>query len=107
MLIKISEDFSKTPGARYGSEGPYSGEKFRDELLIPKYIEAKGIGETLEIDLDGCYGFATSFLEESFGGLVRSLKEKNVLNTIKIISNDDATLENLIIKYVKEAEEKL
>lgn len=107
MLIKISEDFSKTPGARYESEGPYSGERFRDELLIPKYIEAKNKNEILEIDLDGCYGFATSFLEESFGGLVRHMKEKNVLNTIRIISNDDATLKDLISKYVKEAEEKL
>ncbi len=27
MVVKISEDFSNTPGARYESEGPNSGEK--------------------------------------------------------------------------------
>ena len=59
------------------------------------------------INLDDCYGFATSFLEEAFGGLVRELKEKNILNKIEIVSMDDATAETLIKKYVREAEEKL
>lgn len=107
MKIVIARDFSKAPGARYESEGPNSGEKFRDELLIPKYTEAHDKGEELEIDLDGCYGFATSFLEESFGGLVRELRVKGILSDIRIISNDDRTLETLIQKYVKEAEDKL
>lgn len=107
MKIIISKDFSRAPGARYEIEGPNSGEKFRKEILKPKYLEACSKGECLEIDLDGCYGFATSFLEESFGGLTRELKINGILRNIKIISNDDATLEELIKKYVKEAEEKL
>ncbi len=107
MVVKISEDFSNTPGARYESEGPNSGEKFRKEILIPRYLESKERKERLEVNLDDCYGFATSFLEESFGGLVRALKEKNVLDNIDIISNDDVTIDELIKKYVKEAEEKI
>lgn len=107
MLIKISRDFSKVPGARTESEGPNSGERFRNEILIPRYQEAEKAEELLEIDLDGCYGFATSFLEESFGGMVRILKRKGLLSRIKIISNDDETLESLIKQYVKEAEDKL
>lgn len=107
MKIVISKEFSKAPGARYETEGPNSGEKFRKEILIPKYLEAVKKGEILEVDLDGCYGFATSFLEESFGGLVRQLKVKGILKIIKIISNDDITLEGLIKMYVKEAEGKL
>ncbi len=107
MKIVIAKDFSQAPGARYESEGPNSGEKFRNDILVPKYKEAVENGEILEIDLDGCYGFATSFLEESFGGLVRELKKEGTLSNIKIISNDDVTLEALIRKYVKEAEDKL
>lgn len=107
MKIIIAKDFSKTPGARYEKEGPDSGEKFRKEILKPKFLQACQMQEILEVDLDGCYGFATSFLEESFGGLTRELKQKGILNHIKIISSDDITLEKLIIKYVKEAEEKL
>lgn len=41
MTIKISVDFSETPGARHRSEGAYSGEEFRDDLLIKKYNIAK------------------------------------------------------------------
>lgn len=107
MLIKIAEDFSKMPGARYESEGPNSGERFRDDILEPRFKEAEEKGEILQIDLDGCYGFATSFLEESFGGLVRKLNKKGIMKRISIISHDDETLEELIYKYVKEAEEKL
>lgn len=107
MFVKISDVFSNTPGARFESEGPNSGEKFRKEILIPKYLEAKKKSEKLVINLDDCYGFATSFLEEAFGGLVRELKEKDTLNNIEIISMDDATAETLIEKYVREAEEKL
>lgn len=107
MLIKISDIFSVTPGARYESEGPDSGEKFRKEILLPNYIKAREEGEILTVDMDDCYGFATSFLEESFGGLVRELKEKGILRHINIISNDDKTVEDLIKKYVREAEDEI
>jgi len=107
MLIKIATDFSELPGARYEKEGPFSGERFRDEILLPKYLEAVQKKVKLTIDLDDCFGFATSFLEESFGGLVRKLQIPGVLQNIIIISNDDLSLPNLINKYVKEAEQKL
>lgn len=107
MRIVIAEDFSNAPGARYESEGPNSGEKFRKELLLPNYLAAEKNGEKLEVNFDGCYGFATSFLEESFGGLIRELKKKGILQNILIVSNDDVTVRGLIEKYVKEAEEKL
>lgn len=105
--IKIAKDFADTPGARFESEGPNSGEKFREELLAPKYEEAFRDGKKLEIDLDDCYGYATSFLEESFGGLVRKLKRRGILDHIQIVSNDDDTLDALIKRYVKEAEDEL
>lgn len=105
--IIIAKDFSDTPGARYESEGPNSGELFRDKILIPKFKEAVEKDKILFIDLDGCYGYATSFLEESFGGLVRKLQFKGALKHIQIKSDDDDTLEGLIKRYVEEAEKKL
>ena len=107
IIINIARDFSDTPGARHISDGPFSGQQFRDEILIPKYKEACEKGEMLQVNLDGCYGFATSFLEESFGGLVREIKEKGVERVLEIISNDDRSLPTLIHKYIMEAEEKL
>ncbi len=71
--IIIAKDFSKFPGPRYIRQGPNSGELFRDTKLYPAFIEAYEKGSKLEIDLDGVAGYGSSFLEESFGGLVRKL----------------------------------
>ena len=62
MIIRIATDFTETPGARYRNEGDFSGEEFRESILEPKFLEAKNKGEQLTIDLDGGYGYPTSFL---------------------------------------------
>ncbi|NII09982.1 STAS-like domain-containing protein [Oleiagrimonas sp. C23AA] len=65
--IKIAADFSDVPSGRYPSDGDYNGERFRDEILVPK-LKA---GEVIDVELDGVEGYGSSFLEEAFGGLVR------------------------------------
>lgn len=100
LKIKVSSDFSKTPGGRLKIEGPYSGEEFRSELLKPKYIQAIKNNQKLIIDLDDCYGFPTLFIEEAFGGLVRELKDKNILKNMDIICQDEPGLIEDIKKYV-------
>lgn len=107
IKINICNDFSETPGGRYKQEGKYSGEEFRDTILIEKYKEAIKNQEKLQIDFDNCFGFATSFLEEAFGGLVRSYKLRNVLKNIEIIANDDETIPILIEKYITAAEREV
>ena len=47
------------------------------------------------------------FLDEAFGGLVKKMKDKKVLNSIVIVSNEDLTLERKIRKYVEDAGKKL
>ena len=63
--------------------------------------------EKLEILFDGAFGYPHSFLDEAFGGLVKKMKDKKVLNSIVIVSNDDLTLERKIRKYVEDAGKKL
>lgn len=105
--INVATDFSKTPGARHASEGKFSGDEFRDDILYPKYCEAINRNENLVVNLDGCYGYATSFLEEAFGGLVRKLKKKGILENITIVSDEDESLIELIQQYVRDAEKKI
>lgn len=105
--IVICKEFSDAPGGRYIKEGNYSGEAFREELLLPRFEEAEKKHEKLKIDFDGCFGFGTSFLEEAFGGLVRKYKKRNVLDVIEIVSQEDETVPELICKYVKDAEAKM
>jgi len=108
MKISVVKEYTDKPGARYESQGSNSGEKFRDTILYPKFIEALANNETLTVDLDGGYGYGSSFLEETFGGLVRRLKqEKNEnykkVSEIIIISNDNISWIEKIKGYIKEA----
>lgn len=66
--IVIGTDFSDTPGGRYYDDGPFSGQRFREEFLIP----ALKSNDTVVVDVSGVEGYGSSFLEEVFGGLVRS-----------------------------------
>lgn len=106
MKINICNDYSETPGARYKSEGEYSGEEFRDSILRPKYEEAVKNGEKLVIELDGGYGYPTSFLEEAFGGLARIHDPKEVNSVLDFISEDEPSLENEIRGYIENARVK-
>ena len=67
VRIDFARDFSRTPGGRYESDGSHSAEEFRRVCLEPA-LAREG---TVTVDLDGAVGFASSFLEEAFGGLVR------------------------------------
>lgn len=101
IIINIAKDFSDTPGGRFIKEGPYSGELFRNNYLLPKYKEAKEKSQKLIIDMDGCYGYASSFLDEAFGVLSEELKDKKIMDNIKIISNDEPGLKKRIEKLIE------
>ena len=52
--------------------------------------------------MDGGYGYATSFLEEAFGGLVRETNDPDVQN-IEIISEEEEGLIGRIKEYISAA----
>lgn len=71
MIINVAKDYSKTPFGRYRDDSPYSAERFREEILIPAFVENPN--EEIIVDFSGVMvGLGSSFLEEVFGGLVRS-----------------------------------
>ena len=53
--------------------------------------------------MDGGYGYATSFLEESFGGLARKYTPEEVFKIIKFISEDEPSLVSAITRYIQDA----
>ena len=101
MKISVEKDFSSTPGGRLKSMGPNSGEEFRERLLREL---KKNANEEIEISLDGEEGYGSSFLEEAFGGLVRSklFTSPSISNRIKITSPN-----RINNTYVDEAERYL
>ena len=80
----------------------YSGEDFREKILAPAFAKCKKNGEQLTVNLDGGYGYGSSFLEEAFGGLVRKNKDKSILQ-IKLISDEEPKLIDDIIGYITDA----
>jgi STAS-like domain of unknown function (DUF4325) len=69
--ISIANDFSKYPAGRTRRDGSFSAEKFRDDILVPALQAVAEQGDHVVVTLDGVYGYSSSFLEETFGGLVR------------------------------------
>lgn len=99
IKINVAKDFTRWPAGRYRVDGPFSGEVFRDDLLLPALTEA----ETVEVDLDGTRGYGSSFLEEAFGGLVRlgRFTSEQLLKRLRIISNEDPSLTQEIQSYIQ------
>jgi hypothetical protein len=101
VSIVIARDFSPTPGFRYISDGPKSGEEFRQLLLEPHF--RPNASYPLLVDFDGVVGFATSFLEEAFGGLARIVDKETCLRRLEFKSEEDPLLIDEVISYIEEA----
>ncbi|MDY2987159.1 MAG: STAS-like domain-containing protein [Peptoniphilus sp.] len=99
MNVNVKE-FTTTPGGRYKQISSFSGEEFRDDILRPAIEEAINKGENIVINLDGTYGYPTSFLDEAFGKLCKYFTN-NELKKITYISNDEPSLIQDIEKYTK------
>lgn len=100
--ISVAKDFSSTPiGRYYPDDGPFCGQAFREQHLLPLLKSH----ERVQVDLDGTEGYGSSFLEEAFGGLVRvhGLSAAEVRRRIDFLSSEDPTLIDEITEYIDEA----
>ncbi|MFQ6245293.1 STAS-like domain-containing protein [Yersinia enterocolitica] len=96
-VIKVSDRYP-CPGPRYKKLGPSSGEEFREWLEK----ELKHSAD-LTVNLDGTEGYGSSFLEESFGGLIRNGHAPDIVKGIKLISIEEPELIDEIKEYIDDA----
>ena len=96
-VISVSKDFSPTPGGRLKVMGPDSGEQFRGRILSEL---KKSPPDTVKIIFDGAFGYGSSFLEEAFGGLIRSTKVSLSEARLRLILEANSKKNQT---YVKEA----
>lgn len=90
--ISIAREFSRYPAGRVRSDGPFSGEAFRDGWLIPILKS----DDRAVIDLDGVRGYGSSFLEEAFGGLVREgFRVDQILSAFEFHSSDQSIVDEI------------
>jgi hypothetical protein len=86
VTIRIADQFSDVPAGRYRTDGQFSGERFRDEFLVPALAKE----DEVTVEIDGVAGYGSSFLEEAFGGLVRlrHFSAEQLKRKLKIVSRD-------------------
>ncbi len=108
VVINIAKDFSPTPGPRYTHEGKHSGEDFRKTVLFPRVKSALDSNSAIEVQLDGTAGYGTSFLEESFGGLIRihGLPYNRIKELLTLVSKEEDYLIDDINEYLNDAHEE-
>ena len=91
--IDVGKDFSRFPSGRYAANGTTSGEAFRNNVLVPALRNTQG---KIQILLDNTVGYGSSFLEETFGGLVRlGFDPATLLGRFDLVSNDGSLLEEI------------
>ena len=95
--ISVAVDFSPSPAGRYRSDGPYPGEAFREDLLLP----ALRAHESVTVEFDGTDGFGSSFLEEAFGGLVREGFTEEMLRRRLHIKSSRRSYEARVWGYIQ------
>lgn len=100
VQIDVGRDFSRYPIGRKRNDGRYSGEAFLHQCLIPALSRARSV----EIVLDSAIGYGSSFLEEAFGGLVRTsdLPLTEIESKLHLISSDEM-LKDEIREYMVDA----
>jgi len=100
-------DFTTSPGGRETTDGAYSGEWFRDEILFPALKRAMSEHDVLTVELDGTAGYGASFLDEAFAGLIRSCKIEpgEIKKHLKVVARTDLfrPYERLVARYMQKA----
>jgi len=102
LEIHIATEFGKTPGARYIYEGEFSGQKFLEDLLRPRFVEAQENKCKLLIYLDGgVLGYPSSFVSGSFGKLSMEFGHEKVIAIISLVSDNNIRKEKIMQEILK------
>lgn len=102
MQYDIGLEFTDFPGGRKRDAGDYSGEEFREDILVPLLENVENT--EIELLLDHAVGYPVSFLEEAFGGLIRvhGYTKEVLLKRFKFIT-DKNNRRDRIIEYIETA----
>lgn len=81
MSYNFAKEFSKVPGPRTEDIGPYSGKKFREEVL------QNWFDNDMEVEIDvseTVMSFGPSFMSEAFGKMAKKYGKEKFYEIIHI-----------------------
>lgn len=73
--ITLVKDYTDVPGGRYRELGPFSGEEFREDFLIPALREHS----VVQVILNGALGLPSSFIDEAFGSFAKEYQSGKLI----------------------------
>lgn len=91
-------DWTTTPGHRYSRDCEWSGEEYRDKILIPALEKA----QVVEVNLDGVLGCSSGWLSEVFQGVISKLGP-DVVRRIRVTSTQYGQYVNDVRGWMDEA----
>lgn len=108
----VAKKYYPRPMGRARKDGLHSGERFREEVLLPFFESLKtDPNQILVLDFNGVSTAGSSYLEESFGGLIRKngYRKRDLTKHLMIVVDEDLKelITDRIDKYINEAEEKV
>lgn len=93
VTVDVGKDFSRFPAGRTPDDSRYSGQAFRERYLKDNLAHKRKV----LLILDNALSYGSSFLEEAFGGLVRSYGYdiKYLEDLIEIKSSDPLLIDEI------------
>jgi hypothetical protein len=98
-LYRFADEYTRYPGGRLRKDGPFSGEAFRDDVLLP-LLDGH---QVVKFDLSGAVGFGSSFLDEAFGEIGKRLGLAACDKRMSFAADDDPALVELIWAKIAKA----
>lgn len=105
--IVIAMDYSDTPGARDREDGDFSGQEFLEDFLKTRFEKAVKEGYLLQVNLDGLWGWPSSFISGSFGKLSMEVGAEIVLKHLVFVSTKRPTRIEKVVTEIKNPTKKV
>jgi hypothetical protein len=86
LEISVAKNFSRFPAGIKKTDGPYSGEVFREMLTEALRLSS------VSVLMDGTMGFSSSFLKEAFGGLLTDFTAKDLHERLLLTASDKSLI---------------
>lgn len=99
--LVVAKEFKDNPGARDRDDGPHSGQQFLEDILLARFNKAVEENYILLIDLDGVWGYPSSFVSGSFGELSMKRGPEILLKHLSFKSDKNPIRIDKIINEIK------